>query len=69
MILCVCNALSEDEVRNAARAGAACPHSAYQRLGCEAQCGTCLCYAQEIIDEVHEAASKTSNVIRLRTAA
>lgn len=51
MIVCICNALSEDEVRTAARAGAPCPKSAYAHLGCEAQCGTCLCYAQEIIDE------------------
>ena len=69
MILCVCNALSEDEVRGAARAGATCPQAAFERLGCEAQCGTCLCYAQEIIDEVHAAATKPSNVVRFRTAA
>ena len=69
MILCVCNALSEDEVRSAARAGATCPQSAYNRLGCEAQCGTCLCYAQEIIDEEHAAARQTTNVVRLRSVA
>ena len=69
MILCVCNALSEDEVRAAARSGATCPRSAYERLGCEPQCGTCLCYAQEIIDEVHEAARRTTNVVRIRSAA
>jgi bacterioferritin-associated ferredoxin len=51
MIVCVCNALTEDEVREAARAGATCPYSAYARLGCEPQCGCCLDYAQEIIDE------------------
>jgi bacterioferritin-associated ferredoxin len=51
MIVCICNAIAEDEVRRAARAGAPCPKSAYAHLGCEAQCGTCLCYAQEIIDE------------------
>lgn len=51
MIVCVCNALTEDEVRAAARAGAPCPDTAFAKLGCEPQCGTCLCYAQEIIDE------------------
>ncbi len=51
MIVCICNALSEDEVRTAARAGAPCPKSAYAHLGCEAQCGACLCFAQEIIEE------------------
>jgi bacterioferritin-associated ferredoxin len=51
MIVCICNAITEDEVRKAARAGAPCPKSAYANLGCEPQCGTCLCFAQEIIDE------------------
>lgn len=69
MILCVCNALSEDQVRDVARAGATCPNAAYQRLGCEAQCGACLVYAQEIIDEAHAAARKTTNVVRIRSAA
>jgi bacterioferritin-associated ferredoxin len=72
MIVCVCNALSEDEVRGAVREGAACPNAAYAKLGCEAQCGTCLCYAQEIIDdELRRCAAPpaASNVVRLRTAA
>jgi bacterioferritin-associated ferredoxin len=51
MIVCVCNAITEDEVRKVARCGAACPSEAYERLGCEPQCGCCLDYAQEIIDE------------------
>ena len=51
MILCVCNALSEDEVRVAARRGAPSAEVAYRSLGCEAQCGTCLCYAEEVIAE------------------
>jgi bacterioferritin-associated ferredoxin len=51
MIVCVCNALTEDEVREAAHSGSRCPIDAYARLGCEPQCGCCLDYAQEIIDE------------------
>ena len=50
MIVCVCNAITEQEVRDLARAGARTPEAAYAALGCEPQCGTCLCYAQEIID-------------------
>ncbi|MFL6734805.1 MAG: bacterioferritin-associated ferredoxin [Sphingomicrobium sp.] len=52
MIVCVCNAISEKELRALARCGAPCPRAAYAALGCEPQCGTCLPYAQEIIDEV-----------------
>ena len=55
MIVCICNAIDEDELRTAARAGAPCPRSAYANLGCEMQCGTCLCFAQEIIDKEREA--------------
>ena len=51
MYLCVCNALSEDEVRAAARRGAPCAQAAYSSLGCEPQCGTCLCYAEDVIAE------------------
>ena len=51
MILCICNALTEDEVRAAARRGAPCAETAYRSLGCEAQCGTCLCYADEVVAE------------------
>jgi bacterioferritin-associated ferredoxin len=51
MIVCVCNAINEDEVREAARKGARTPEAAYAMHGCEPQCGCCLHYAQEIIDE------------------
>ena len=51
MILCVCNALTEDEVRAAARRGAPCAEAAYRSLGCEPQCGTCLCHADYVIAE------------------
>ena len=51
MIVCVCNAITEDELRDLARSGARSPEEAYQLLGEEPQCGSCLCYAQELIDE------------------
>ena len=51
MIVCVCNRLTEDEVRDAAAKGARTPETAYEKLGCEVQCGCCLDYAQEVIDE------------------
>jgi bacterioferritin-associated ferredoxin len=51
MIVCVCNAITEKDVREAARNGARAPEAAYASLDCEPQCGCCLDYAQEIIDE------------------
>jgi bacterioferritin-associated ferredoxin len=51
MIVCVCNRITEKELRGAACAGARTPDTAYEKLGCEVQCGCCLDYAQEVIDE------------------
>jgi bacterioferritin-associated ferredoxin len=51
MIVCVCNAIREDELRAAARDGATSPRAAYMALGCEPQCGCCLNCAQEVIDD------------------
>jgi bacterioferritin-associated ferredoxin len=51
MIVCSCNAITEREVRDLARAGARTPEEAYEKLGCEPQCCSCLCYAQDLMDE------------------
>ena len=51
MIVCLCNRITENEVRGAARAGAPTPEKAYACLGCEVQCGCCLDYTSEFIDE------------------
>ena len=51
MIVCVCNRITEGELREAARAGCASPEAAYSCMDCEVQCGCCLDYAEEIIDE------------------
>lgn len=49
MIVCICNAIRESDVRKAAVGGASCPTSAYRQLGCRAKCGQCFPYAREII--------------------
>jgi bacterioferritin-associated ferredoxin len=49
MLVCICNALREQEVREAARGGASCPTSAYRRHGCKPRCGQCFSFAREII--------------------
>lgn len=50
MIVCICNALKEKEVRTAARDGARNPIKAYRKLGCKLQCGQCIPLAQRIIN-------------------
>jgi len=49
MVVCVCNALREREVREAARAAEAHPLSAYASLGCRPRCGQCVPYARQLI--------------------
>jgi bacterioferritin-associated ferredoxin len=65
MIICVCNAIREDELRTAARDGATEPLAAYKTLGCEPVCGCCLDCAQEVIDEerARPAKRKTASVV------
>jgi bacterioferritin-associated ferredoxin len=62
MIVCICNRISECEVRKAARAGAPTPETAYGFHGCDVQCGCCLDYAQDIIDEERAALLKVDAV-------
>ena len=49
MIVCVCNALRESQVRGAARNGASCPAAAYRALGRKPRCGACFPFAREVI--------------------
>jgi len=51
MIVCSCNVIRDEEIRDAARNGSRSPEEAYATLGCEPLCGCCLDYAQELIDE------------------
>ena len=54
MIVCVCNAIREDELRAVARQGEREPICAYKALGFEPMCGCCLDYAQDVIDDEHK---------------
>ena len=48
--VCVCNALKERDVKQAARAvGTAYPHAAFAQLGAKVKCGQCLPFAREVV--------------------
>jgi bacterioferritin-associated ferredoxin len=49
MVVCLCNALREKDVRRVVRSGARSPGRAYQQLGCRMQCGQCVPFLREII--------------------
>lgn len=50
MVVCVCNAIRESDVRSAARDGATNPCSAYASLGRRPRCGQCLPFARDVIN-------------------
>lgn len=49
MVVCICNALKEADVRKAARDGACCPTTAYRAFGRKPRCGQCFSFARELI--------------------
>ncbi len=49
MVVCICNAIREKDIRNAAQNGAQTPSTAYAKMGCRARCGQCVSFAREII--------------------
>ena len=54
MIVCSCNVLSDDDVRNAVSAAEDLPRNAkqiYGCLGCSAECGRCARTIKDIIDD------------------
>lgn len=56
MVVCVCNAIRENDVRAAAREGATSACQAYRALGRSPKCGQCVPFAREIINEERAAA-------------
>ncbi|TKD50175.1 (2Fe-2S)-binding protein [Sphingomonas baiyangensis] len=56
MVVCVCNAIREREVREAARCGAISACQAYRSMGKQAKCGQCVPFARAIIDAERAAA-------------
>ena len=57
MVVCSCNAIREQQVREAARSGVACPIRAYAALGRRPRCGQCLPFARALIEEEQAAAA------------
>lgn len=56
MVVCVCNAIRECQVREAARAGSMTACQAYRSLGRQPKCGQCVTFARAIIEEERAAA-------------
>lgn len=53
MYVCLCNGVTEREIRQTAAAGCRTMSELTMRTGCGAGCGSCVCMATELLDEVH----------------
>lgn len=51
MYVCLCNALTDRQVRDAVVAGATRPSEVYGACGCAVQCGSCARTMRRIMDE------------------
>lgn len=49
MIICLCNALTERDVRDAAARGAERVSQVYRECGCRPDCGSCVGHVREIL--------------------
>jgi len=49
MIVCICNVLTESDVRAAVENGARDADAVYSHHGCERECGTCACTIEEFL--------------------
>ena len=54
MYVCLCNALTDRQVRQAVADGACRPREVYGACGCRAQCGTC---TRAILAAIRDAAA------------
>jgi bacterioferritin-associated ferredoxin len=55
MYVCLCNAITDQQIRRAAKAGVASVHELTESLGVASNCGSCADHAQSIINETNQA--------------
>jgi len=53
MYVCICNAITERTIREAAASGVRTLAELSTRTGCSASCGTCADLAQQILEDTH----------------
>ena len=58
--VCVCNGVTEQDIRQAAAAGCASMSELTMRTGCGACCGTCVDTACDLLAALHTATPSTS---------
>ena len=60
MYVCICNGVTERDIRQAAEAGCRSVSELTMRTGCGATCGTCLEMAAAVLDQVAPRGERTA---------
>jgi bacterioferritin-associated ferredoxin len=64
MIVCVCNNISDREIRQAVELGISSMSDLYKELGVGTCCGKCVSYAREVLHEQLETRATTVTELR-----
>lgn len=64
MYVCVCNGVTDRDIRAAATAGCRSMTELTMRTGCGASCGSCVAFASELIDQESRACAAAASVAR-----
>lgn len=69
MYVCLCNGVTERDIRQTAEAGCRTMAELTMRTGCGAGCGSCVPMAMELLAEVHAAAHDEAPSVQVACAA
>jgi bacterioferritin-associated ferredoxin len=65
MYICVCNAVTETDIKKAVKEGANCMHHLESKLGVSTQCGSCACDASACLDRALEVQMNSADLFSL----
>lgn len=68
MYVCICNALTEKQIRTVVGQDGCTTAKVYVRLGCAPQCGKCVPYVREMVNEHRAAANAAESEVPLVAA-
>ena len=69
MYVCICNGITDRDIRQAAEAGCRSLAELTMRTGCGACCGSCLDTAAQVLEEARAAREPVPLPVRVRQAA
>jgi bacterioferritin-associated ferredoxin len=63
MYICICNSVTETDIKKAVKDGANCLQHLESKLGVSNQCGSCRCDASSCLDSALEAEMNSADLI------